>query len=93
MVAALKQHRAFEKIRKDGILKMNVSLMEKGHNLTRGRRQGSCNNADLRMCNGCHGFFDRKQIYRHKKCIDLSGTSFGSVSFSKSNGEVQNLFV
>ena len=52
MVAALKlskmeQHRAFEKkIRKDGILKMNVSVMEKGHNLVRERRQGSCNNAD-----------------------------------------------
>ena len=41
VVAALKlskmeQHRAFEKkIRKDGILKMNVSVMEKGHNLVR----------------------------------------------------------
>ena len=52
VVAALKhskmeQHRAFEKkIRKDGILKMNVSVMEKGHNLVRERRQGSCNNAD-----------------------------------------------
>ena len=63
---------------------MNVSVMEKGHNLIRERRQGSCNNADLRMCNGCHGFFDRKQIYRHKKCIDLSGTSSGSVNFTKS---------
>ena len=63
---------------------MNVSLMKKGHNLIRERRQGSCNNADLRRCNGCHGFFDRKQIYRHKKCIDLSGTSSGSVNFTKS---------
>ena len=93
VVAALKQHRAFEKIRKDGILKMNVSLMEKGHNLTRGRRQGSCNNADLRMCNGCHGFFDRKQIYRHKKCIDLSGTSSGSVNFSKSWRSAESICV
>ena len=32
------------------------------------------------MCNGCHGFFYRKRNYGHKKCIDLSGTSCGSVS-------------
>ena len=91
VVAALKlpkmeQHRAFEKIRKDGILKMNVSLMGKGHNLIRERRQGSCNNE-------CHGFYDRKQIYRHKKCIVLSGTSSGSVNFSKSWRSVQSLCV
>ena len=73
MVAALKfpkmeQHRAFEKKnRKDGILKMNISLMKKGHKLIRERRQGSCSNADLKMCNGWHGFFGRKQIYGHKK--------------------------
>ena len=82
-----------KKIRKDGILKMNVSVMEKGHNLIRERRQGSCNNADLRMCNGCHGFFDRKQIYRHKKCIDLSGTSSGSVNFTKSWRSAESLCV
>ena len=67
--------------------------MEKGHNLIRERRQGSCNNADLRMCNGCHGFFDRKQIYRHKKCIDLSGTSSGSVNFTKSWRSAESLRV
>ena len=72
VVAALKlpkieQRRAFEKIRKDGILKMNVSLMEKGHNVIRERRQGSCNDADVRMCNGCHGFFDRSKFIDTKK--------------------------
>ena len=72
---------------------MNVSVMEKGHNLIRERRQGSCNNADLRMCNRCHGFFDRKQIYRHKKCIDLSGTSAGSVNFTKSWRSAESLCV
>ena len=80
-----------KKIRKGGIL--NVSVMEKGHNLIRERRQGSCNNADLRMCNGCHGFFNRKQIYRHKKCIDLSGTSSGSVNFTKSWRSAESLCV
>ena len=33
---------------------------------------------------GVMAFFDRKQIYRHKKCIDLSGTSSGSVNFWRS---------
>ena len=70
---------------------MNVSVMEKGHNLIRERRQGSCNNADLRMCNGCHGFFDK--FIDTKKCIDLSGTSSGSVNFTKSWRSAESLCV
>ena len=46
MVAALKlskmeQHRAFEKNQKRWNFESNVSVMEKGHNLIRERRQGS----------------------------------------------------
>ena len=42
---------------------------------------------------GVMAFFDRKQIYRHKKCIDLSGTSSGSVNFTKSWRSAESLCV
>ena len=92
-LSKMEQHRAFEKNQKRWNFESNVRIMEKGHKLIRERRQGSCNNADLRMCNGCHGFFDWKQIYRHKKCIDLSGTSSGSVNFTKSWRSAESLCV
>ena len=65
MIAALalpkaEQTHAFDKIRKDGILKLNIQNMKNGHPLERERRQGSINDADVRMCNGCNGFFDKK---------------------------------
>jgi len=87
------QLRAFEKIRKEGIFKVNVSMMEKGQILIRERRQGSSNNADLRMCNSCRGFFDRKQIYRHKKrCVMHQGPLVALLTFLHL-GKVQNLWV
>ena len=88
VVAALElpkaeQKQAFERIRKEGILKLNIINMEKGQSLVRERRQGSSNDADVRMCNGCNGFFDKKSIYRHKKrCVGVSGTTHGSVNFA-----------
>ena len=71
---------------------MNVSVMEKGHNLIRERRQGSCNNADLRMCNGCHGFFDRKQILDTKNVLICQGPLLVQLILLN-HGEVQNLCV
>ena len=46
------QTHAFDKIRKDGILKLNIQNMKNGHPLERERRQRSINDADVRMCNG-----------------------------------------
>ena len=67
---------------------------EEGQPLIRERRQGSSSDADVRMCNGCHGFFDRKQIYRRKKrCAQLSGTSCGSVNFSSFRKSAKSLGV
>ena len=60
MAPKKEQHRAFEKIRKEGIFKVNLRNMEKGQTLIKERRQGSGNNDDIRMCNGCHGFFYKK---------------------------------
>ena len=100
VVAALQlpqteQLRAFENIRKLGIFKLNLNKVEKGQPLIRERKQGSSSDADLRMCNGCHGFYDTKQIYRHKKrCAELSGTSSsGSVNFSSSWKSAKSLGV
>ena len=88
VVAALvlpkaEQKQAFERIRKEGILKLNINNMEKGQSLVRERRQGISNDADVGMCNGCNRFFDKKSIYRHKKrCVGVSGTTHGSVNFA-----------
>ena len=88
MIAALalpkaEQTLAFDKIKKDGILKLNMQNMKNGQPLERERRQRSLHDEDVRMCNGCNGFFYRKTIYRHKKrCVGVSGTTHGSVNFA-----------
>ena len=88
------QHRAFEKIRKEGNLKVNMRNMEKGQKLIKERRQCSGNYGDIRICNGCHGFFYKRQIHRHKKgCVDQTGTSCGSINFSTSWKSAESLGV
>ena len=82
----VEQQRAFEQIRKEGIYKMNLVLIKDNLPLLRERRKGNCLDTDLKMCGGCHGFFDKKQIYRHKKkCTFITGTACGSVNFVKSS--------
>ena len=90
----VEQQRAFEQIRKEGIYKMNLILIKENLPLLRERRKGECSNVDLRMCGGCRGFFDKKQIYRHKKnCNFITGTACGSVNFAKSSRSAESMGV
>lgn len=71
VIAALKlpikeQNRTFDLMKKSGIFKANAEIRRKDKRATliKERRQG---NADTVMCSGCLGFFDGKNIFRHKK--------------------------
>ncbi|GFN94872.1 histone-lysine N-methyltransferase setd8-a [Plakobranchus ocellatus] len=59
------QDRAFASMKKAGILKANrdIRRQSKSAPLIRERSQGQ---AQTVMCSGCSGFYDAKNIYRHK---------------------------
>ena len=63
------QMRAFASMRKKGIYQQNVILAEQREELIRERRQGS---SITLMCSGCRGFYDKKNIFKHKRLCSKS---------------------
>lgn len=58
------QTQAFAAMRKAGIYEKNMELSKDRRSLIRERRQGK---SDTVLCSGCHGFYDRKTIFKHKR--------------------------
>ncbi|RUS68728.1 hypothetical protein EGW08_023510, partial [Elysia chlorotica] len=63
------QAHAFAAMRKAGTYEKNMELSKERQPLIRERRQGK---SDTVMCSGCHGFYDRKTIFKHKRSCTKS---------------------
>ena len=55
------KNKAFNNIKKKGIMKKNIQLKSEGKELLRERRPGSVNSQHLAICNGCKGFYSQRR--------------------------------
>ena len=68
------RNKAFNNLKKKGIMNLNLKLHSEGKELLRERRQGPANNQPLAICNGCKGFYSKRRISKHQKnCEDCIG--------------------
>ena len=83
--------KAFNGIKKKGIMKKNIQLKSEGKELLRERRPGSVNSQHLAICNGCKGFYSRRRISRHQRqCKDCKSGSKDSLSVKYLGEEIKD---